>query len=306
MKNPILDILNLQKSNTEKQQILESKNIYDQKLAEEQEQIEKYNYYKETFGHMGMQSKQSIFKANVEKELLSEGLNRIFSGCVKTLLYENSTLLKKHLVSSFVNESGVDNLMNRFSEESYLLSELTRLVIEYTDVICEKARENKDEIIDPTDKEEFYEKIDGIADVGNIQDTVKLRVADAFNQFNINNTEKKRDIENILIQSRENINANMTEEIMEYTKLQNKQKENKIRNSKKTIFESMMYNIIESCYKNNDLKEKFFEESGQPDIDKIVDHCKIMYGFMEMLNTTGAEHLSPEYIKEQVDNLRIS
>jgi len=67
----------------------------------------------------------------------------------------------------------------------------------------------------------------------------------------------------------------------------------------------MMYNIIESCYKDNDLKEKFFEESGLPDFDKISDHCKIMYGFMEMLNTTGAQHLSPEYIKEQVDNLRI-
>jgi len=215
MKNPVLDILKLQKENIEKERILESKNNYDQRLSEEQQDIERYNHYKESYGFMGMQPKQSIFKSKVEKELLSEGLNRIFSKCVKSLLYENAALLKKHLVSSFVNESGVDNLMNKFSEESYLLSELTRLVVEYSEIICEKARNNKDEIIDPTDKEDFYEKIDSIADVGDVQDTVKLRVADAFNQFNINNTEKKRDIENIMIQSRENINANMTEEIME-------------------------------------------------------------------------------------------
>lgn len=305
MRNNLLEILDMQKRNRENEQILESKQQYDEKLSDEQKANEKWKFYQENFGTYGMQSKQSMFRSKVEKELLSEGLSKIFSKCVRTPLYENSKLLKDHLIGNFVNESGVDVLMERFSKESYLLSELTRLVIEYTEIICEKSRANNDEIVDPSDKEEFYSKIDDIDNIDYVQNTIKAKVADAINTFNINNMEKKRDIENNLIQSREKINNNMTEEIMEYTQLQTKQKENEIRHSKKTIFESMMYNVIESCYKNDELKAKFFEESGAPDMEKIADHCKIMFGFLEMVNTTGMMKLEPDYIKEQVDSLRI-
>jgi len=305
MKNTILDILNLQEQANQKSQILESHSKYNDKLLEDQNKIDKYNFYAETFGGVNTRTKESLLRDKIKSNLLSEGIYRIFSGSIRVPLYENREALERHLVSSFVNESSSNKLINEFSDKSYLLSELTRNVLEFTEIICEKAKGTDNDSIDPTDKEDFYNKIDEIEDMSYVQDSIKARVSDAINKFNIDNMQKKRDIENQLIATREKINTDMTEELKEFTLFQSKQKENVIRHKEKTIFEAMVCNVVESCYKNDKLKDIFFNEDGSNDMEKIIDHCKIMYGFLEMINTTGMKELECNYIKEQIDNLKI-
>lgn len=304
MKNPILDILKLQEQNIQNSRVLEAQQKYNDQLLENQHRMDKFNYINETFGNSFGISKETIRRNKIKKDLLSEGIYRIFSKCVKAPLYENTEFLKRHLASSFVNENNVTELLNEYHDKTYMLSELTRLVLEYTDIILEKTKES--ESVDPNDKEEFYNKIDEIEDLGYVQDSIKARVSDAINRFNIDNLQKKKDIENQLIATREKINTNMlNDSVKEYTLMESKKKENEIRHSKKSIFEAMVSNVIESCYKNESVKTKFFDENNAPDMDKIIDHTKIMYGFLEMLNTTGMKDVKSEYIKEQVDSLKI-
>ena len=308
MKNPILDVLKLQEENSNKQKILEAQQKTAEELNSKAKRMSDYEFYSGIYGNMNSGfTEETRIRQNIKKNLLTEGIYRIFSKCVRTPLYENTDFLKRHLSSTFVNESNVNKLLDEFSSKSYLLSELTRNVLEYTDVLYEKAKDCKDSnYVDPDTKEDFYKSIDAIDDMEYVQDSIKARVAAAINRFNIDNTQRKRDIENQLLSTREKINSDMTENLKEHTILKNKQKENMIRNHKKSIFEAMVNNVTNSCYKNEELKSIFFTENNSPDYDKIIDHTKIMYGFLEMLNTTGMKSLTGGYIKEQVNNLKVT
>ena len=43
---------------------------------------------------------------------------------------------------------------------------------------------------------------------------------------------------------------------------------------------------------------------GHLDMDKIVDRTRLMYTFMEMLNTTRLDTIDESYIKDTIINLK--
>ena len=77
---------------------------------------------------------------------------------------------------------------------------------------------------------------------------------------------------------------------------------NKIRTAPKGVFHSMVSALSESVLKHEDMHNEFMTE-GHLDMDKIVDRTRIMYTFMEMLNTSRLDRVDEAFISEAITNL---
>lgn len=303
--NTFFNMLCQKEQKSQKTILKESQEINKGKTDEELNKINRYNVYKSIYGNMpGKLNEYTQFNKDVKRDLFSEALLLVLNKSIKTPLYEKADLLKKHLVNNFVNESGINELIEENYDKSLFIGNYIHNVLEYSDIITEKAKSSCEKCVDSEDKENFYDSLN-IDDLDLVSNQIHARVASAINRFNMENMQKRREIENALEITKEKINNAETEKLKEHFQTKGKLLEQKIRHKKKSIFESMVYNVLESCYKSNELKNNFFNEDGSPDMDKITDHCKIMYGFLEMLNTLKLKNISEEYIKEQLESLKI-
>ena len=215
MINEMMALLALQEENKNKKAMLENSTSYEKDLLDKENKREKYEEMM-MYSPMAMQmamEEDTKFRSELKKDLLTEAIGIIFNKAAYFPLYKPANILKEHLVSSYVNEKGATTLLNEFATKTYLLSEMTRIVNEYVEVISEKASKVKDKVIDPYDKENFYTDIANIADLDYAQAAIKTRVSMAINQFNSDNLEKKKEIENIMNVTRAKLNNNIKDSI---------------------------------------------------------------------------------------------
>ena len=67
----------------------------------------------------------------------------------------------------------------------------------------------------------------------------------------------------------------------------------------------MVHSMCESAMKHKETTHKeFFAEGGHLDMGKIVDRTKLMYTFLEMLNTTKIEKIDENYIANVVSSFK--
>ena len=89
-----------------------------------------------------------------------------------------------------------------------------------------------------------------------------------------------------LVDSKKKIEKNDKDEnLKEAYASQAKRKITDIRAGKtKGVFEAMVYSVSQSAFKNEDAK-KIFIENANLNMDTVVEHCEVMYTFLETLNT---------------------
>ena len=63
-----------------------------------------------------------------------------------------------------------------------------------------------------------------------------------------------------------------------------------------TIFECMTRNITANILRNDAVKQNYITESGQLDTPIVVEAAKVMYGFLETLNTLQLESVNSDYV----------
>ena len=61
-----------------------------------------------------------------------------------------------------------------------------------------------------------------------------------------------------------------------------------------------MTNIV----KNEAARTKFLTESGDLDVDLVVERAKVMYGFLETINTLQLEKVNAKYIEDILNNMK--
>lgn len=243
------------------------------------------------------------FKFEVRKSLLTEALFALYNKSFGNKLeYQNEEVIKRGLVSKFVNEYGAEEIINNMKGKSLLLSDWYNVIEEYTDLIIEANKETESNTIDQKVKDNFFEDIYG-EELKDVSLSIKMRVAGAIEEFNLSNQEEKMDIENIIKISQDKIATAQTERLKEHFEMEANQKIFKVRQRKRNIFESMVYNMSKSYYSNETIKEQYSTD-GKIDIDKIVESCELMYAFLETLNTAKVIEIDEEYLQKFVKDFK--
>lgn len=257
------------------------------------------------------------FKKNVKESLLVEALNILalasLNPAYRSEEYDRD--LTRQLVSNFVHQEGADNLLNSFKHKSYFLSELAYVCNKHIDAITEKASSgSKDSFrITPKEKESFYGDLNKV-NAEKVTNTIKNRVMDSIEDFTYSNIRAKEQIKSIINKTKDKVdgvnspNSKLSSENKDsitesYANLAKKDiadiKTNKIQN----VFECMVYNMSRAALTNGDLNQVFVENAAL-NMDKVVEHCEVMYNFLTMIDTAKIKTIDEQYISDMLHDMK--
>ena len=176
------------------------------------------------------------------------------------------------------------------------------------DVDLDGETEDED---DDDGESKIFDQLNKEEDVKKAVELIRSRIADAEQTFIKNNAEDKKKVDELLdkisnnVKTIEDLNdkdsneAKVAEESVRYEK----RKIDAIRDNRTlTVFESMTRRLSTSILKS-DAKDSYLTESGALDTDLVVEAAKVMYGFLETVNTLNLANVNAEYIKNILDKM---
>jgi len=284
----------------EKESILKDK-LRENKLLEESAIVEETRkaIFETVFEAKNKKTKFFDFSSSVKKSLLAESIYKLFD--MGLGIHEQSAMsntIKINLVNSFITENGVDRLLSEFKYKSLLLSEMSRIVTKYHKMIVEAVDASNEDTfkIDPLIKDDFFEELD-MDNYKDVSIAIRTRVTDAVDEFIQSNIEDKQELKDAIQDAQNKILTAKTDEIKESFSQISKRKISKIRNGRKVnIFEAMVQALSKGVIQREDLRESYTNNE-KLDMDKIVESCKIMYTFLETVQTAKMVNIDEEYIE---------
>ena len=256
------------------------------------------------------QQKLTKFIVESKQTLLEECIYRLFdASLIKTTPDPNMERIARALVHNFVNEQGVETLLMRFETQSEMLSEFAFLVNKYHQLIRESIDKDNEETfkIDSKLTDKFYEDLDCV-NADEVVYSIRNRVADAMNDFIDQNTTDKMEIKEILKNTQDQINivkdAERAPQIQEGYSIIAKQKISKIQNNRpRSILECMIRTLDSKAHTEENYRDMYFNESGNIDMDKVVDNARFLYTFLETINTSKMIDVNGQYIQEVLSDI---
>jgi hypothetical protein len=160
-----------------------------------------------------------------------------------------------------------------------------------------------DKLIDDLEKEPDIKKAIKI---------IRDRISTAEKEFIKKNEEDKKEIDELLgrisdkVKTVNDMNDEDSEEskIAQESAIMDKRKINNIiENRPTTILEMMTRNLSKSIVKDNSIRDKYVTESGSLDTASVYESAKVMYGFLETVNTLQLEKVDKNYIENILNNM---
>ena len=172
------------------------------------------------------------------------------------------------------------------------------------DISVDGDTSNDGKIFDQLDKEE---------DVQKAVELIRSRVADAEETFIRNNAEDKKKVDELLNKISNNVKTvedlndknEAKAEVAKESARYNKMKIDSIRENRPlTVFEKMTRNLSSSILTNESvLKEYTDEDTGTLDMGAVIESARVMYGFLETVNTLQLAKVDANYIQNILDNM---
>ena len=175
----------------------------------------------------------------------------------------------------------------------------------------DKSKDDDDE--DSESNGKVFDELDKEEDVKKAVSLIRKRVSDAEETFIKRNTEDKKQINQLLNKISDNIKTvediddkdDSKSKVAEESANVARQKINEITEHRPlSIFEKLTRNLSTSIVRNTVTKEMYMTESGKLDMPAVYESARVMYGFLETLNTLQLEKVDKEYIKEILDNMK--
>lgn len=250
-------------------------------------------------------SEKNSKKKRVKKALVKEALKMMLNDSMGLSLM-NTSNIQNNLVESFVESDIIENHLHNWSEKSYFLSEMVRLVEEYANDMVEDVSDddNKELIVmDTNQKSSFLDDIKKL-DYADITNAIRARVSSAIDTFVTSNAEMKSQLEDDIRSTQEKIDKADNEEIKESYEYKIKRHKNALMDNKpKNIYEAMIEKISYASVVNENMS-MYKNSDGKLNMIKISESCKAMYTFLEMLNTAKLTTVDEAYINDVLDNLK--
>lgn len=254
------------------------------------------------------------YKNDVKKTLLSEALLGIYQN-----VFINSSIreeaLTESLMNQYIDENGTTNILKKMKySDNLILKNLYEAVMEKSDEITKDATSDdpSTQIIDKDNIKDFWKEIDNSEDVEDATNIIRLRVANAEEDFVNRNQQDKANIDTILkdtasrIQTAKSGNDNeYAEDVEESETRLAKDRIYQIQHeSRRNVFDRMVRSLSEVVVKNEDIKKEFTLENGRLDMDRIVESVRCMYGLLEMVSTLGLENVDEKYIEDTIKSIK--
>ncbi|SRR5574343_492356 len=292
------------------QAVTDKKNEMKQTRLETNMKLEesfKNDYYTRLYSEDTKYNDYEDFSKSVNEAFVTEALTCLVNSCLSevTLKDEYNSRLSRQLVSNFVKEEGAHKLLTKFKGTSYLMSELAYICNKHTKAVLEKADPNdKDSLkINKKQKDDFYKDLDK-ASADKVVDSIRSRVMGSTQEFIDSNTKDKMKIKDILTNTKEKIENSKNKKIQEGYSNLGKEKVSDIRSKKiQNVFEAMVYSMAKTSLKNEDAKKVFVENSAL-NMDKLIEHCEVMYTFLTTLDTCKIIDVNESYIEEMLKDLK--
>ena len=262
------------------------------------------------------QDKYNSFIESVKSILLQECIYKVFSEAVdpKVMAEENSDVIARNMISSFIQENGVREILSKMRYSSLTNSSLVSLI----ESTVKKIREAVDMtdpntlVMDTTIKDDFFENLN-LEDTGDVSDMISQRVMASIDDFIKSNSNDREKIKEILTDAKEKIDqvkANedkddetKTEIAESYDHIAKRHITN-IRNRKQNVFNVMVSEMCKNAMKNDDLKCEFVTE-GKINVPKVVSRVSLMYTFLETVNTMKLADVNEAYLDEVIASLSL-
>ena len=253
------------------------------------------------------QKRFASYSESVTHALLSECIYHVFKNSMRKELLEqeNVTAMMRAMVGEFVKEDSAD-ILYKMRNKTATLSEMYNLITSTKKTILENVDQFDPSSfrIDREVKDNFFEKLD-LMDTESIENAIRERVTNAVDDFMTANKQDHDRIMGALQMTKDKLEEvkNEPEEVKESYQRISKQYIGKVRNRKKSVFESMVSAMCESVMKDDVLKEQY-SEGAKLNIGKIVDRIETMYTFIECVNTMKLYDVDEAYMKSVIDSLR--
>ena len=304
----------------ELESIMRDNDIHDKRIAlkesREQAKDELYksqidDYYAKRYAMDRSTDIFYKFKKDVSEAFVTEALVCLVNSCIDsiTLSEDYNKKLSRQLVSNFVHEEGAGKLLNKMKGTSYMMSEIAYICNESINAVMEKADPNdKDSLkIDNKTKDEFYKKLDKV-DADHAIETIRERVKTSTEDFIDSNTKDKMKIKDTLEKTKKKVEKakedKKSEEVQECYVNTGKRQITDIRSSKiKNVYEAMVYALSEAALKNESAKKIFVENAGL-NMDRITEHCEILYTFLTTLDSCKLINVDEQYIETMLKDMK--
>lgn len=254
---------------------------------------------------LSVMKEYNAFKKKVKEDLLAECMYKVLIPALRDIDGDRKYKISKGLVQDFIQEEGVENLLRNFQRGSLILYEMYDLTNNHYNYIMEKV-DNKDRntfMIDTEDKDNFFEDLDN-SDLNSASVTLRERISSSIDDFVIDNIQTKAEVQEIIQNTQERIDANKNESVIEdLNRIANKRILELNERKTKTLLEGMVYNVTESAMKNDEMKALYCENN-KVNMDKIVDDTTVIYGFLEMVNMCKMKKIDESYLSTVLKNLK--
>lgn len=239
-----------------------------------------------------------------KESMLNDIILGIFNECFNKIYSEDKQFdnLKRNLVANFIKSEGVEKLIHNFKYNSDYLAEFAYLLEETYGQIKKSAEcYDKKFTVDASVKNDFIEKLSS-AEHSRVANKIQTRVSDAVEDFVVSNTNDGEEIRELL-QKVQNKVSNIPKAEAAAIEENAKRKINKILNKPlRTIFSEMVHRFSKAVYSNPNLNS-YKLENGKCNMDLVVETCKVIYTFLEMVNTTKMTSVTENTIKEMLENI---
>lgn len=255
-------------------------------------------------------NKYHSFMENTKVYYLSEALHYLLDRCLDS--GDTDSIGTKEICRTFVRENGYDNLMRDFRTKTYTLALVEQCVSEAVKSTTDKADKSEPLtwIITDTEEAKFFNSLKGLP-IDKITQVVNQRVCNAAENFVQKNINMKLDIEEVATKAKQNIedaktkyNEELAAKIQKEQTAMYKGRINKIKESaSRNIYGHMMSLLSKAVLESEELKDSYLNESGQFDMGKVESRVKVMYTFLEMVNTFKIKNVNNKYIEECLSSI---
>lgn len=280
--------------------------ILKEKKKEEEAEKEVSEFYEGVAARAALPRKYANFMTSVKEEFMVECIHSIFNESLNIFdrRSEKHELVKKALVTNFVQEQGVDKLLSRFRYKNALLSEFALIIDKAVNEVAKTTDvyNMNSWTVDSDIKNKFTADLDDCNSKEAIL-TITDRVSDAETEFINDNTRKKLEIEDILQAKKEKLDAiaDKSEEVKESVALQYDKKIKALKNRHITsIYQTIAESMTKNAISDETLRPIYIKE-GNLDMDTLLEDVGIIYTFLESLYTT--EMVDEAYVKKFVNEI---
>ena len=254
------------------------------------------------------------YKDDVKKTLVTTAIRNL---CIESMTnpsdYEIAVM--ESLVGQYVQDKTPVGLLKTMKiSRNGLLRKIYEAEVEAEKEITKDADKDDETtlVINRNNVDDFWKEVDDTEDVDDVTNMIRLRVANAEEEFVNRNLQDKENIDTILKDTAQRVQNAKSGYDNEYgdrveeseTRLAKDRIYQIQHENRRNVFDNMVRALSEAVMKDEITKDQFVNESSRLDVDKVVSCARCMYTLLEVVSTIQLEKVDDQYIQDTLNSIK--